>query len=175
MSGALYLGTTSSLSRVVTEASVPIFLSDLQCDSNVDAHLLSCDSLPHGRPARKCSHEDDVWIHCEGTVAAINPMWLTSVIADPLAHCSEEQSISNYGEYTWPRINHEENSSSMCYYGGPEPNSMATRSCNERGSWEPVNFSDCWTHSESILSNTVSDKLSVRWNGHATPELPIPS
>lgn len=60
-------GTTGS-NVTLSTSNIPIFLSELQCDSSVDSYLLDCNSRPYGRPSIGCSHEDDVWVHCEGMV-----------------------------------------------------------------------------------------------------------
>ena len=59
--GALFVGTTSMM-----DSNVPIFLSDLRCDSTIHDELVDCDSNSHGIPDRSCSHQLDVKIHCEG-------------------------------------------------------------------------------------------------------------
>lgn len=56
--------------RVVRDASlpglsgIPIFLSELRCDSDVHTNILDCEALDHG--ITRCHHDEDVVVHCEG-------------------------------------------------------------------------------------------------------------
>ena len=42
----------------------PIFLSGLRCDSATDTNILDCEAAAWG--ITKCSHDQDVIVHCEG-------------------------------------------------------------------------------------------------------------
>lgn len=68
MTGAQYLGTSGMMTNY-TSIKRPIFLSNLGCDDHINSRVLDCDSSPHGRPEDSCSHDNDVWIHCEGKPA----------------------------------------------------------------------------------------------------------
>ena len=56
--------------RVVRDASLPgvqetpIYLSGLRCDADIHTSILDCVALDRG--ITKCSHDEDVVVHCEG-------------------------------------------------------------------------------------------------------------
>lgn len=57
--------------RIVRDASLPgspltpIFLRGLRCDASIDTSILDCESGDRG--ITKCTHDQDVVVHCEGT------------------------------------------------------------------------------------------------------------
>lgn len=58
--------------RVVRDKSLPgssqtpIFLRELRCNSGTDTNILDCEAADLG--ITRCSHQQDVVVHCEGKV-----------------------------------------------------------------------------------------------------------
>lgn len=61
---------------VVSDA-VPIFLSGLNCDGQMDESLLGCESVGiFGANTQRCTHQQDVHVHCEGECSMMLSLWL---------------------------------------------------------------------------------------------------
>ena len=142
--GAVYQGTLPT----APHADIPIFLSGLHCTEN-NYDILQCDSDPLGLPHSECLHENDVRVHCEGMCIVINSCCIIQT-SYSLVHCPHDRNMSNYGSYTWLRSSPETTVCLECEFG----DGLVSRRCNERGRWDDMNTTLCWTASQNILNST---------------------
>ena len=74
------------------------------------------------------------------------------------AFCEKETESVSYGEYKWLRVPAESNETRNCQFGGAVSGmsgQLARRQCNDRGIWNPTNYSECATFSQSLLRNAT--------------------
>ncbi len=66
--------------------------------------------------------------------------------------CPREQTLSSYGDYIWDSSDPESILNFTCKYNGSNSNPVVMRICNERGQWKEVDYTQCWTKAEEMLS-----------------------
>ena len=63
----------------------PIFLSGIRCDSNIHTNILDCQALDRG--ITRCSHDEDVVVHCEGKILCCRLTTLTYYYVVSVCQC----------------------------------------------------------------------------------------